>query len=70
MCPRPILEDLGEAGGVLSAPSNAPGLPESLGHLGLVCTAVGVRKPGGALAATSVTLACTVVNVDEGEVEV
>jgi hypothetical protein len=42
--PDLVIKDLGEAGGVLSALSDAPGVPE---RLGLVRAAVGMHKPGG-----------------------
>jgi hypothetical protein len=42
--PDLVIEDLGKAGGVLSALSDAPGVPE---RLGLVCVAIGMHEPGG-----------------------
>jgi hypothetical protein len=46
--PDLVIEDLGEAGGVLSALSDASGVPE---RLGLVRAAVGMHEPGGLLSA-------------------
>lgn len=47
--PDLVIKDLGKAGRVPSAPSDAPGTPECLEQLGLVCVAVGIQEPGGAL---------------------
>jgi hypothetical protein len=54
--PDPVIEDLGEAAGVPSAPNDTPGLPEGLEFLGLVRAAVGIQEPGGALGATNIVL--------------
>jgi hypothetical protein len=60
--PDLVIEDLGEAGVVPLAPSDAPGLPEHLERLGLVCAAVGMQEPGGALAAMSAGLSNDRIN--------
>jgi hypothetical protein len=65
--PDPVIEDLGEVGGVPSAPSDAPGLPEGLERPGFVCVAAGMQGPRGALAITSVGLASTVANKAKGQ---
>jgi len=54
--PDIVIEDLGEAGGVPLAPSDAPQLPEGPECLGLVCVAIGKQELGGALAAMSVVI--------------
>jgi hypothetical protein len=57
--PDLVIEDLGEAGGVLPAVSDAHGLPESPKRLGLVRAAVEMHEPGGVLSATSAVPAPT-----------
>jgi hypothetical protein len=54
--PNPIIEDLGEAAGVPSAPNDAPELPKGLEFLGLVRAAVRMQEPGRALGVTNVGL--------------
>jgi hypothetical protein len=62
--PDAVIEDLGEAEGVPSAPSNTPGLPKGLDHLELAYAAIGMQRSGGLLAATSMGLAPPVMNAN------